>query len=184
MNIEIYYTDTESLLIRNSLLWKLAMKKSYRSIIILLTLGAAMLIIGLSEIFLLNSDKNGSANLNFSLSFGLGLILLSLIYRLHLWIEKKNYFEAIKLFIKRARESNTTGTKITLNSESIKLSNFEESYESNWTAFLFYSISHGYVVLYKQQNIPSYLVELAKLNDSEQREFLSFLQTKSIQQKN
>jgi len=154
------------------------MKKPYLASLILLVLGIIILIVGLLQPYSFSSDLGTGTsyyNFNFSIGVGGGLILLALLYLRAIWKNKNSFNEAINLYIQRAEAAKNYDSSIVVTSDSIKFSNFEETIQTNWSAFIFYKIIKSYVVLYKQKAIASYIIDLSKMSREDQVEFKKFL---------
>ena len=181
MNIAFTYHDSSSYSQRNSAFWNLTMRRSYRSIGVIFLVGSAVLILGLFQPYSFSSDLGKGTyyyNFHFSIGLGGGLILVSLIYFYHLRVNKMYFDSAVKARIRRFEKSSDRESEVSITSESIRYSGFEEVHEIKWSTFSSYRIYKGFIALYQQENMPSYLVELNKLSPAEQTELMTFLKKK------
>ena len=181
MNIIINNGNLKEYLTRNQIMWELTMKRPYFASLMLLTLGIIILIVGLFQPYSFSSDLGKGIsyyNFHFSIAIGGSLILLALLC-FRAIRKNKNYFnEAVSLYIQRDEATKNYQSNIAITSDSIKFSNFEEIIQTNWSAFISYKITKGYAVLYKQKNMPFYLVDLSKMSREDQMEFTNFLTKK------
>jgi hypothetical protein len=178
MKIVLSYNETGSYLQRSTVLWKNAAQKQFRALLVLMAIGVLLLLAGFWGPGTFKSDLykgTGLNNLNLSFSFGISVIFLSLAFLNALQKNKKKFFAAVTDRVKRAEACGNTITTVTITNTSITTADFEITAEAKWSAFSFYKVNDGYVLLYFFQNTPSYLVELDKLGDDERKAFEIFL---------
>jgi len=186
MNILITYNDSESYLERNRLFWKLSTRPTYQYIVALFSFGLIVFVIGLLEPYSFSSDlgkRTSYYDFHFSLAVGTGFCLLSFIYLYHLQRTKAALKTITHAHLDRANKVHNQEHSFLLTTEFIEYSNFEEVTRKKWSAFSFYRIRQGFIVLYQESGQPtSFMIKIAELNEVQQKEFSAFLQ-KNVYQK-
>lgn len=178
MKIVLSYNETDSYLQRSKVLWKNASQRQFRASLFFLIFGVFLLLTGFNNPVYSKSDliaESSVYNLKLSISFGISITFLSLAFFYALHQNKKKFQDAISARIKRAAAIGNKVTTIAITNVSITISDFETIVETKWSAFSFYKIDNGYVLLYMFQYAPNYVVELGKMSAEDKLTFETFL---------
>lgn len=174
MNIIINSTNPEEVLTKYLALWNFTTKRSYLSGYVCLLGGTLLVVTCIVQPFF---DPAGYRKA-FSpsvLIFGLCLTYMGFIALRALEKHKKYALEAVNSHIQRAREIANYQSSITITEESVKFSNFEETIQTNWSAFSSFKIEGKYILLYKQKLGASHIIDLAGMNPEDRPAFAAFL---------
>jgi len=184
MEILIQNTNTiQSITEKNKTLWRLYIQPSVRSIIVLLSLGVLIIVLGATtkntfDIYIKGSTK--IYNLHISISIGLAFILLGIIYSYHILKSRRSFFRKVDKIIHRHSLDPMDGC-LQINDEGVKYSSFEMKQDVKWAGFSHYKLYKGYLFLLINEEFSSFVIDRRQVKDADFIELYDFVQKRLIE---
>jgi hypothetical protein len=187
MNFVINNTQPfETAVKANKVLWQLYTRAFIIYIVVLLTLAIGLMLFGiLTRYTYWVATKDGGVyyNLNFSLSLGIALFIVALIYFRHMVKSKKAFFEMAD---KHAAEqpSRPIDRAIEINDESIKVTAINSKHEYRWKCFAYFKFIDGILFLFTDDRYSNAIaIHQAQMKSDEFDELLRFVRFRFIEKK-
>ena len=169
MEIKIYKKDHDDMIEQNKIRWRLYMQKSVFTIRIFFILGSVILLL---TWLALKKDANFW---RFESSFGLSILLLSVFYSYHNFINKRKYLARTKELINKYRDQSV---EMNIRETAISYKGFEMSSEMKWSVFSQYKLDKTYLVLIIDNiTLNSILIDQRDISEAEFTQLFEFVKT-------
>lgn len=174
-------SDTDKIPDKHKILWRLHAVKTYRAIGLYFFGGILLIVIGSigDYSFKTFSDKTVTYNLNFTHSFGVALILLSIIYLYHTFKARSKYFDSLDRQL--YQEPNAFISNMIINETGVCTAGKDIKQEMKWTLFTHYKLYKHYLLLIMDDiSLYSIVINMKELDNNAASELLAFAKRKLV----
>lgn len=185
MNILIRNTNAlQSMIQRNKVLWTLQAKTYLKYILFAITTGLVFLVIGLASGFTFKSKADSTTtvyNLHIATIIGLSFILMGMLYSIHMYRNKRIFFESVDKYINRHSLDPADGS-IQIDDNGITFLSNEIKQDIKWKRFSHFKYYRGFLFLFMDDySLQSISIDKKQVSDHDFAELLDFLK-KNLQE--
>lgn len=187
MNFIINNTQPfESAVKANKVLWRLYSRAFIVYIVVMVAMAIGLVIFGfLAKYTYWVTNEHGGVyyNLNFSLSLGIALFIVAIIYFRHMANSKKAFFEIADKYAAE-QPLQPIDRAIEINDESIKVVGINSKHEYRWKFFSHFKFVDGILFLFSNDSYMNAIsIHQAQMKSAEFAKFFEFVERRFIEKR-